>query len=127
MSRRSIEIDSFAHLTPIPAATRIGPLLVSSVIPSFDPYTRNVPPTAEAQIANLFGRAEAILEAGEATWDDVAKMTFFVTDLAQRDLINGPWAERFPDPESRPARHTQVVAPGGSPMITCDLIAYVQK
>jgi 2-iminobutanoate/2-iminopropanoate deaminase len=107
-------------------ASRLGPLLVSSVIAPFDPGTRTVPDTPEAQIANLFTHAGNILEAGGATWADVAKMTFFVSDLAYRDLLNAPWAERFPDPSSRPARHTQL-SPGASarPMITCDLMAYV--
>ncbi len=40
MTRRSIEIESFSHQNPIPAATRIGPLLVSSIIPPFDAGTR---------------------------------------------------------------------------------------
>jgi enamine deaminase RidA (YjgF/YER057c/UK114 family) len=123
--RRSIEVDGLSHVNPIPVATRIGPLLVSSVIAPFDPGSRKVPDTPEAQIANLFTHAGAILEAGGATWDDVAKMTFFVSDIAFRDAINEPWAERFPDPASRPSRHTQVTPGGGRPMITCDLLAYV--
>jgi enamine deaminase RidA (YjgF/YER057c/UK114 family) len=125
MSRISIELDSFAHRTSIPVATRIGPLLVSSVIPPFDPYTRVLPEGIDAQVANLFERAGAILEAAGACWDDVAKMTFYVADIAYRDAIDGPWVTRFPDPGSRPARHTQLVQMGSPALINCDLLAYV--
>ena len=42
-ARKSIHIDGLSHLTAIPVATRIGPLLISSVIAPFDPGTRQVP------------------------------------------------------------------------------------
>jgi 2-iminobutanoate/2-iminopropanoate deaminase len=125
MPRQSIEVQGFGHQNPIPAASRIGPLLVSSVVAPMDPGTRDVPDDMEGQIANLFTHVGRILEAGGATWDDVAKMTFFVSTMAFRDAINAPWAERFPDPERRPARHTQLADHGGRTMVTCDVMAYV--
>ena len=126
--RRSIEIEGFAHQNPIPAASRVGPLLLSSVVAPFDPGSRTVPDDIGAQIANLFTHVGRILDAGGATWSDVAKMTFFVTDIAHRDAINAPWVERFPDPASRPARHTQVAAHASAkPMVTCDVTAFVGR
>ena len=124
MARRSIEIDSFKHVNPIPAASRIGPLLVSSVIVSRDPGTDHVPTDVDAQLANLFHHVGEMLEAAGADWRHVAKMTFFVPDLAMREAINKPWVERFPDPEARPARHTQIAA-GTGKAISCDFIAFV--
>ena len=124
--RRSIDVEGLSHGNPIPVATRIGPLLVSSVVPPFDPGTRNVPDTAEAQIANLFTHVGSILEAGGASWGDVAKMTFFVSDIRYRETINAPWVERFPDAASRPSRHTQLSPQSSStPMVTCDVLAYL--
>ena len=122
--RRSIEIPTLSHANPLPVASRIGPLLVSSVVAPFDPGTRNVPKEVSAQIENLFTHVEAILAAGGATLDDVAKMTFFVTDIAHRELINEPWVKRFPDADHRPARHTQLTV-GSGPSVTCDFLAYV--
>ncbi|MDY7099920.1 MAG: RidA family protein [Actinomycetota bacterium] len=126
MARRSIEIASFTHQNPIPAASRIGPLVVSSVISPYDPGTRDLPATIEAQLANLFHHAGEILDAADAGWDDVVRMTFFVRDLDHRAAINGPWLEHFPDPTSRPARHTQLVPAGPGPLVSCDLTAYVE-
>jgi 2-iminobutanoate/2-iminopropanoate deaminase len=128
MLRQSIEIEGFGHQNPIPAASRIGPLLVSSVVAPMNPGTRDVPDDMDSQIANLFTHVGKILEAGGAGWDDVAKMTFFVSTMAFRDAINEPWAQRFPDPDRRPARHTLLVQHGSSrPMVTCDVLAYVAR
>ena len=51
MPRRSIDIESFSHTNPIPSASRIGPLVVSSVVVSRDPGTTRVPDDIDAQIA----------------------------------------------------------------------------
>jgi len=125
MTRRSIDIDSFAHQNPIPAATRIGPLLVSSIIPPFDAGTRKVPESVEAQIENLFTHIGNMLTEAGGSFDDVAKITFFVTDIKVREQINDPWLKRFADPASRPARHTMVVT-GGGPAISCEFSAYIE-
>ena len=104
MTRRSIDIDGFHHANPIPAASRVGPLLVSSVVAARDPGSDRVPEEPEAQIANLFGHVDAMLRAGGADWRHVVKMNFYVPDIAVRALINAPWLEHFPDPRrGRPA------------------------
>lgn len=125
MTRTSIEVASFAHQNPIPSATRIGPLLVSSVISPFLPGTRDVAEGIDAQLAVLFDRVGEILDAGGAGWGDVAKMTFFVREISLREAINAPWAERFPDPHSRPSRHTQVAELAGATLVSCDVLAWV--
>jgi enamine deaminase RidA (YjgF/YER057c/UK114 family) len=107
MTRRSISIDGLSHQASLPVATRIGPLLVSSVIASFDPGTRSVPPSLDAQIANLFLHVGKMLAAAGGDWRHVAKMEFWMPDpVAARALLEAPWVEKFPDATSRPARHT---------------------
>ena len=66
------------------------------------------------------------LANADASWDDVAKITFFANDPDARGKINPHWLERFPDPESRPSRHTQITQGGGRPSISCDFIAYIE-
>jgi 2-iminobutanoate/2-iminopropanoate deaminase len=124
MPRTSIETESFRHANPIPAASRIGPLLVSSIIGPRDPAGDRMPDDVEGQLSNLFHHVGAMLEAAGADWRHVAKMTFYVADIAVRDAINQPWTEHFPDPASRPARHTQVLPTAGR-FISCDFVAYV--
>ena len=77
-------------------------------------------------MANLFTHiGNALAEAG-ASWDDVAKITFFANDPEARAKINPSWLEKFPNPESRPSRHTQITKDGGRPAISCDFIAYIE-
>jgi len=126
MTRTSIEIDSFKHENPIPAATRIGPLIESSIIPPFNDGVREVPDTLEEQIDNLFLHMGNMLDVAGATWDDMAKITFFVVDAAaSRVALNGPWEKRFPDPASRPSRHNLQIPAGGKVQISCVFTAYV--
>ena len=121
-ARRSIEIDGLTHKTAIPAASKIGPLLVSSVITPFDPGTRNVPDTIEAQYANIFRHVGLMLEAAGGSWRHVAKMEFW-TPTADKGALDPIWVEKFPDPDSRPARHTHV---GQGDSARASFIAYIQ-
>ncbi len=120
--RRSIHIDGLSHQTAIPVATRIGPLLVSSVISPFHPGSREVPPDAASQAANIFRHVDHMLLAGGGDWTDIAKMEFWVANAEGRVAIEGLWTERFPDAQSRPARHTHI---GGVSQMSASFIAYI--
>jgi len=122
--RRSIDIEGLSHLTAIPVASRIGPLLVSSVIAPFDPGTRTVPSSIEGQYANIFRHAGRMLEAAGGNWDCVAKMEFWIPDASGRAALEAPWLERFPDAASRPARHTHV---GQGNAVSASFIAWIEE
>ncbi len=123
----SIEIESFKHQNPIPAATRIGPLIESGIIPPFNDGERKVPDSLEEMVANLFLHIGNILDVGGATWADVIKIMFFAEDPgAAKDVINRFWEAKFPDPASRPSRHTLKVPESGTKAtIRCVMTAYV--
>lgn len=123
MSRVSIDAPGCGHATPIPAASRIGPLLASSVVVPFGVGTRDVPDDVAEQVANVFRRASLILAAADAGWDDVLRITFFTTGPATRDAIDRTWTEYFPDPASRPARHTQIVTLPAGMEVQCEFLA----
>jgi enamine deaminase RidA (YjgF/YER057c/UK114 family) len=101
----------------------VGPLLASSVIAARDPGSDRVPEDPEAQIANLFHHVGEMLRTAGADWRHVVKMNFYVPDIAMRSAINAPWLEHFPDPDARPARHTQ--ADAGRSDVACDFLAFV--
>jgi 2-iminobutanoate/2-iminopropanoate deaminase len=123
MTRRSIEIEGFHHANPIPGASRVGPLLASSVIAARDPGSDQVPEEADAQIANLFHHVGEMLRTAGAEWRHVVKMNFYVPDIKMRAAINAPWLEHFPDADARPARHTQ--ADPALSAASCDFLAYI--
>lgn len=126
MGRASIEIPTLSHANPIPAATRVGPLIESSVIMPYNPGTRDVPGTLEEQIDNLFDHMGRMLDAAGATWGDMAKVTFFTDDpLTTRAALNRQWLDKFPDAESRPSRHTMNSPTIGKADVSCVFTAYV--
>ena len=121
-TRRSITIEGLSHQTAIQVASKIGPLLTSSVIAPFNPGTREVPDTIEAQYANIFRHAGLMLQAAGGGWQHVAKMEFWLASAADRPALEAFWEERFPDATSRPARHTHV---GQVKRMSASLLAYI--
>jgi 2-iminobutanoate/2-iminopropanoate deaminase len=124
--RRSIHIAGFKHGNPIPAATRLGPLLVSSVIVGRDPATAKMPDSIEEQCVNIFVHVRAMLATAGATPEDVVKMDFWVPDQASgRAIVNQEWLKMFPDLDSCPSRHTH--AAGGGQTIQATFMAYIDR
>jgi 2-iminobutanoate/2-iminopropanoate deaminase len=126
MARRSIYLDDYSHATGIPVAAVVGPLLASSIIAPFNPGGRVAPDTVEEQLENLFTHAGKILLMGGSSWEDVVRMTFYVSDIETRDRINPVWNKFFPDKASMPARYTQLMpSSGGAVKVSADFWAYV--
>src|ERR1700752_2491678 len=124
--RQSVNFPGFSHENPIPNASRIGNIVVSSVIGGTNPGTRELPPTLEQQAANVFGYIRHDIEAAGGTVDDIIKITFWVKDPAkQRAALNDEWVKMFPDPASRPARHTQTLPPDSRALVQADFIAVI--
>ena len=123
--RKSIYIHGFKHANPIPNACRIGNLLISGVILGRDPETGAMPATLEAQCAHMFGHMKAIVEAGGGTTDDIIRMTVWLKDRSQRAPLNAEWIKMFPDPASRPARHSIQMDMEGGALVQCDFTAVI--
>jgi 2-iminobutanoate/2-iminopropanoate deaminase len=129
MPRRvSIEVPGFDHDAPIPAASRVGPFLISSAVSGKEPFTGKMPDGIDAQCARMFATVRQILEIGGASSDDVVKMNVWMKDRTQRPHLNTEWLKMFPDPHSRPARHT-FAAPDlpGNMLVQCEVIAVVPE
>jgi enamine deaminase RidA (YjgF/YER057c/UK114 family) len=125
--RQSIDGSRARHENPIPNACRIGNIVMSSVIGGSNPGTRELPPTLEQQIANVFGFIRHDVEAAGGTVDDIIKVTFWVKDPAkQRAALNAEWVKMFPDPASRPARHTPHLPAESRALVQADFIAVVR-
>jgi 2-iminobutanoate/2-iminopropanoate deaminase len=124
--RRSISVSGASHANPIPSASRKGPFVVSGAISGMDPTTGKVPEDLDAQCRQMFANVRRVIEAAGGTPDDIIKMTVWITDRALRPTLNKYWVETFPDPDSRPARHTVASGDLTPPMqIQCDLLAVI--
>jgi 2-iminobutanoate/2-iminopropanoate deaminase len=106
-TRCSIEVDGFSHgEQPIPAACRIGNLLMTGGVHGMNLTNKKIPDDVEQQTVLMFNNLTRILEAAGATLQDVVKMTFYVKVPEARAHINAHWLRAFPDAKSRPARQT---------------------
>jgi 2-iminobutanoate/2-iminopropanoate deaminase len=122
--RRSVMFPGFSHQNPIPNASRVGNIVMSSVIGGSNPGTRELPPTLEAQVANVFGYIRAAIAAAGGTPENIVKIDFFVKDPAtQREALNAEWVRMFPDPNSRPARHTQPLPADSRAQVQASFVA----
>ena len=124
--RVSIDVGGAKHQNPIPSASRKGPFVVSGAISGADPESGKVPADLDAQCRNMFGNVRRIMEAAGGSPGDIVKMNVWISDRNLRETMNRHWVEMFPDPHSRPARHT-IAAPDLSPpmQIQCDLLAVI--
>ena len=121
--RKSIEIEGFRHKNPIPAASRLGNMLMTGIITGTDPATGKLADTLEAQCANVFHHVRSIMTAAGGSTDDIIKMNVWMADRSRRDVLNAEWVKMFPDAEERPARHTSQTTLEGGQLIVCDITA----
>ncbi|MFP1678330.1 RidA family protein [Alloalcanivorax sp. C16-2] len=126
MSRRkSVHSAGFSHQNPIPAASRIGDLMATGVINGTNPDTGELGADLATQCAFMFQHVRNIVEAAGGSTDDILKMTVWMQDRSQRDVLNAEWLAMFPDPESRPARHAIQNPVDSKFLIQCDVLAVI--
>jgi 2-iminobutanoate/2-iminopropanoate deaminase len=125
VSRRSINIDEFAHASPIPTASRVGNVVASGFIRGTDPATGKLAETLEQQCTLMFSHLGRCVEKAGARLEDVVKVTVWVARIDRRP-INDEWVKLFPDPASRPARQVCVMEMEPGVHIQCDFLAVIQ-
>ncbi|MQG11240.1 MAG: RidA family protein [SAR202 cluster bacterium] len=102
---RSIHVDGVKHDAPIPMGARVGNMIFSSGIMGTDPSTGKVPEDLESQCVFAFANMKTMLENAGATTKSVGTIKVYMKDRSQREAVNRPWLEMFPDEDDRPARH----------------------
>jgi enamine deaminase RidA (YjgF/YER057c/UK114 family) len=128
MKRCSVNVPGLEHDNPLPAACRIGSLVMSSGIFPKDPATGTAPPELERQCELLFANVRRVVEAAGGSTADIIKMTLWVKDKSARTFLNREWTAMFPDPQSRPARHTFSYndIPKGM-LVQCEIVAVLAQ
>lgn len=102
------------HPQPFPAAVRVGDMVFTSALGGQDPQTGELPEDIAAQAANALHHLQTAMRIAGGSLGDVAKVSLYLTDRADREAVNPVWAACFPDPDDRPVRHTTVgPLPGG--------------
>jgi 2-iminobutanoate/2-iminopropanoate deaminase len=98
-----------AAIGPYAQAVAAGGFLFTAGQIALDPATgKMVDGGITEQAKQVFANLTAVLEAAEATWDDVVKTTVFLTDLGDFPTVNELYAEQVGT--ARPARSTVQVS-----------------
>lgn len=128
MTQRSIEIAGFTHgAQPIPAASRVGPLVATGGVYGLDVTTGKIPDDVAEQARLMFQNLDEIMRAAGGAMTDIARMTVYVKVQEARAAVNAEWIKAFPDPTHRPARHTlQNDNLPANMLVQCDAIAWVE-
>ncbi|WFU04837.1 RidA family protein (plasmid) [Rhizobium sp. CB3171] len=125
--RKSVTVERLAHKFPVPNACRIGNLVVSGAIHGVDPETHVMPEDLTSQCAHVFANMKTIVEAAGGSTEDIIKMTVYLRDRNNRGPLNEEWVRMFPDPETRPARHSQPLSVEGPSLVQCDFMAVIGR
>jgi 2-iminobutanoate/2-iminopropanoate deaminase len=124
--RQTIHIEGFSHVNPIPAACRVGPLLMTGLVNGTDPATGRLGESLEDQCAHMFAQVRRIVEAGGGSVDDIVRMHVWLKDRSQRQPLNDEWLRMFPDAHDRPARiSVQAGDLTGGILVQCEVTAYI--
>ena len=102
---RSIHVDGVKHGGPIPMGARVGNIIFSSGIMGTDPSTGKVPEDLESQCVFAFANMKSMVENAGGTIKNIGSIKVYMKDRSQREAVNRPWLEMFPDEDDRPARH----------------------
>lgn len=121
--RKSIYIEGFSHKNPIPAACRLGRIVMSGIVYGLDPATGKPAATLEEQCSWMFRHIRAIMSEAGGSTGDIVKVTIWMPDRNQRAAVNAGWLEMFPDPATRPARQAMTAELGSGILVQCDFMA----
>jgi 2-iminobutanoate/2-iminopropanoate deaminase len=74
----------------------------------------------------MFANLRTILAAAGATPEDVIRVTVWIARPEIRAEVNKEWVVMFPDPDSRPARHTMFYDHfAGAMLVQCEAWAVI--
>ena len=97
-----------AAIGPYSQAIRAGDTVYLSGQIPLDPRTMRLVDGFEAQVGRVFDNLEAVCREAGGGFDDVVRVTIYLTDLANFAKVNEAMAARFREPH--PARVTVGVA-----------------
>jgi len=114
-----------AAIGPYSHAVQVGNMVYTSGQVALDPATgKKIEGNIEAETRQVLVNLKAVLNAAGAEFANVVKTTVFLTDLADFALVNGVYAEAFP--ENPPARSCiQVAALPAGARVEIEAVAIV--
>ena len=122
--RKSINYPGYSHQNPIPNASRIGNILMSSIMNGTEPGTRTAPPDLAGQVTNIFKHIRLCVEAAGGTVDDIIKINFWMKQPSTgRAALNEEWVKMRPTPMDFVTALS--LSADSAHHVTCDFMAVI--
>ena len=124
MIERILSAEAPKPVGPYSQGVKAGHFVFVSSQLGVDPVTGKLPAGVEAQAARAIDNVGSILREGGASWDDVLKVTLYLSDISDFKIVNKVYASKLGD--AAPARSTLGVAslPKGG-LVALDAVAWL--
>jgi enamine deaminase RidA (YjgF/YER057c/UK114 family) len=86
-----------------------------------------MPSDPDTQAVNIFENIRQFMQEAGGSVEDIVHVRILMKDRNQRESINKPWLEMFPDEHSRPARHALETNLGGQFIFQAEITAVLQS
>jgi 2-iminobutanoate/2-iminopropanoate deaminase len=120
---RFIELFENAEIDPTPKGFCCDDLIVGLRINGADTATGAFGSGIHEQLEIAYANLRSLVEVAGATTDNIAQVSFFLKDIGDRDLVNGPWIEMFPDPDDRPTYKFMPAVTDGEELVRLEMFA----
>jgi enamine deaminase RidA (YjgF/YER057c/UK114 family) len=124
--RQSLNLPHMAHGAPIPMGSKVGNMVYSSGIGGADKEGK-MPSDPDEQARNMFQNIREFMEIAGGSPEDIVHVRILMKDRGQRESINKPWLDMFPDEHSRPARHALETNLGGQFIFQAEIVAVLNS
>lgn len=94
--------ELFRDDDPIPIGVRVDDLVIGLRIDGRHPDSGGFPDDAATQLRNAHENLRRCVLTAGLGLDNVAQVSFFLSDFATRAEMNPPWVEMFPSDDDRP-------------------------
>jgi enamine deaminase RidA (YjgF/YER057c/UK114 family) len=122
---RAVYVRGLEHGTnPIPAATRRGPLVVTSNVFGHDRKTGLVPGTVEEEYDTVFANLVEVMKTAGSSAEAIMRVALTMASEEHRPALNAAWVKYFPDPAFRPCRDVTFGATPAGCNVYLNVIAY---
>jgi len=85
-----------------PAGVQVGPVIFAPFVAAEPTPLLGLEERTAVQLADVFTKMDALLEAAGASRRDVVRVTVFMRDVLERPVLNEVWSRWFADANDRP-------------------------
>jgi 2-iminobutanoate/2-iminopropanoate deaminase len=124
-TRESFFIPGATRTRMLPSGAKVGNLLFSSGIDGMDPDTGELGRDLQEQATICFRNLRTFVEMAGGSPENIIRVHVLMGNPAEREAVNKPWLEMFPNEDSRPARRVIKYDPPPDLFLQLEVVAVI--